>query len=212
MQTPCLLSQVSTERISTLSIGESSISCATFSVISSPAATIRWPVAGCMISCTDTRPKIRSDRVEITSSPFFRAVQTSPRSVPQSSSLIITSCDTSTRRRVRYPASAVFMAVSARPLRAPWVEMKYSSTDIPSLKFERIGFSIICAPSAPAFCGFAISPRIPESWRIWSLEPRAPESSIINTALNPWSASVISFISTLPRSLFTCVHVSITWL
>ncbi len=151
MQTPCLLSQVSTERISTLSIGESSIAWAIGSVISSPAATISSPVVGLMISCTETRPRIRSYNVEITSSPFFKAVQTSPRSVPQSSSLMITSWETSTRRRVKYPASAVFIAVSARPLRAPWVEIKYSNTLIPSLKLERIGFSIICAPSAPAF-------------------------------------------------------------
>ena len=31
------------------------------------------------------------------------------------------------------------------------LEMKYSSTDMPSLKFERIGFSIVPRPSAPAF-------------------------------------------------------------
>ena len=34
-------------------------------------------------------------------------------------------------------------AVSARPLRAPWVEMKYSSTVRPSRKLERIGFSMM---------------------------------------------------------------------
>src|SRR5450432_3540833 len=55
-----------------------------------------------------------------------------PSVVPQSSSLIITSCATSTRRRVRYPESAVFNAVSARPLRAPWVEMKYCNTVRPA--------------------------------------------------------------------------------
>ncbi len=37
----------------------------------------------------------------------------------------IASCATSTRRRVRYPEFAVLSAVSARPLRAPCVEMKY---------------------------------------------------------------------------------------
>ena len=49
-------------------------------------------------------------------------------------------------------------------LRAPWVEMKYSSTESPSLKFERIGFSMTCwPPSTPDFCGLAIRPRIPLS-------------------------------------------------
>ena len=40
-------------------------------------------------------------------------------------------------------------------------EMKYSNTERPSLKFAKIGFSMIWPPSAPAFCGFAIRPRIP---------------------------------------------------
>src|SRR6187399_1209201 len=65
---------------------------------------------------------------------------------------MITSCETSTRRRVRYPESAVRSAVSARPLRAPWVEMKYSSTDRPSMKFALIGRSMISP------FGFASSP------------------------------------------------------
>ena len=56
-----------------------------------------------------------------------------PSLVPQSSSVITTSCATSTRRRVRYPAFAVLSAVSARPLREPWVVMKYSSGESPSL-------------------------------------------------------------------------------
>ena len=155
---------------------------------------------------------MRSYSVAMISSLFFKSVQTNPRSVPQSSSLIITSWDTSTRRRVKYPASAVFNAVSAKPLRAPWVEIKYSNTESPSLKFERIGFSIICPPSAPAFCGFAIKPRIPDNWRICSLEPRAPESSIIYTALNPWSSLEMVFINILDNSELTCVQISITWL
>ena len=60
-------------------------------------------------------------------------------------------------------------AVSARPLRAPWLEMKYSSTLIPSRRFERIGRSMI-RPD-----GSAISPRMPASWWTWVTEPRAPE-------------------------------------
>ena len=64
-------------------------------------------------------------------------------------------------------------AVSARPLRAPWVEMKNSSTLRPSMKLALIGRSMISP------FGLAIRPRIPASWRIWENEPRAPESAII---------------------------------
>src|SRR3990167_8213671 len=66
-----------------------------------------------------------------------------PFLVPQSSSLITTSCATSTRRRVRYPASAVLSAVSLIPFREPCVEIKYSKMLNPSLKLSRTGNSII---------------------------------------------------------------------
>ena len=91
---------------------------------------------------------------------------------------MITSCDTSTRRRVRYPESAVRSAVSARPLRAPCVEMKYSSTDRPSMKLDLIGRSMISP------FGFAIRPRMPASWRICLNDPRAPELAIMKTGLS----------------------------
>ena len=94
-------------------------------------------------------------------------------SVPQSSWRMITSWETSTRRRVRYPESAVRSAVSARPLRAPWVEMKYSSTVRPSMKLALIGRSMISP------FGLAIRPRMPASWRICENEPRAPELAIM---------------------------------
>ena len=64
-------------------------------------------------------------------------------------------------------------AVSAPPLRAPWVEMKYSSTDRPSMKLALIGRSRISP------FGFAMRPRMPASWRIWFFDPRAPELAII---------------------------------
>ena len=64
-------------------------------------------------------------------------------------------------------------AVSARPLRAPWVEMKYSSTDRPSMKLALIGRSMISP------FGFAIRPRMPASWRICLNDPRAPELAIM---------------------------------
>ncbi len=78
-------------------------------------------------------------------------------SVPQSGSRMMTSCATSTRRRVRYPESAVRRAVSARPLRAPWVEVKYSMTSSPSMKFAFTGRSMISP------FGLAIRPRMPAS-------------------------------------------------
>jgi len=68
-------------------------------------------------------------------------------------------------------------AVSASPFRAPWVEMKYSSTVSPSRKLEVMGVSMI-SPE-----GLAISPRIPANWRIWSLLPLAPESAIMKMGL-----------------------------
>ncbi len=64
-------------------------------------------------------------------------------------------------------------AVSARPFRAPCVEMKYWSTESPSRKFEVIGVSMI-SPD-----GLAMSPRIPASWRICWADPRAPESAMM---------------------------------
>ncbi len=74
-----------------------------------------------------------SSRTSFPSAPGVAIVNSSPFVVPQSGSRMMTSCETSTRRRVRYPESAVRSAVSARPLRAPWVEMKYSATVRPSL-------------------------------------------------------------------------------
>jgi hypothetical protein len=68
---------------------------------------------------------------------------------------------------------AVFSAVSARPLRAPCVEMKYWSTLRPSRKFAVIGCSMI-SPD-----GLAMRPRIAASCRICCVEPRAPESAMM---------------------------------
>jgi hypothetical protein len=69
-------------------------------------------------------------------------------------------------------------AVSAKPLRAPWVEMKYSRTVNPSLKLDLMGFSMVSCPVS-FFWGFCIRPRMPESCLICSREPRAPESAIM---------------------------------
>ena len=69
-------------------------------------------------------------------------------------------------------------AVSARPLRAPCVDKKYSFTERPSRKFATMGVSMM-RPS-----GRVISPRMPANWRICVAEPRAPESEYMNTELN----------------------------
>ena len=149
---------------------DSSICLATSSLIIEPDSTssARRPESsiscGSSTSSAATFPTMRSANGSMISSPSFSAEISSPMIVPQSSSVIVTSCATSQRRRVRYPASAVFKAVSARPLRAPCVEMKYSSTESPSRKFDLIGLSMISPmPPVSFFCGFAISPRMPAS-------------------------------------------------
>ena len=78
-------------------------------------------------------------------------------------------------------------AVSARPLRAPWVEMKYSSTDRPSMKLALIGRSMISP------FGFAIRPRIPASWRICLNDPRAPELAIMKIGFSSSRLSSIAW-------------------
>ena len=123
-----------------------------------------------------------------------------PSVVPQSTCVTITSWATSTSLRVRYPEFAVFSAVSAKPFRAPWVEIKYCSTVSPSRKFAVIGVSMI-SPD-----GFAIRPRIPASCLICWVLPRAPESAIMNMLLNErasWSSDFfppLSSISSRPSS------------
>ena len=64
-------------------------------------------------------------------------------------------------------------AVSARPLRAPCVEMKYSTTDRPSRKDALMGRGMV------SFLAFDTSPRIPAICRICMKLPRAPESTIM---------------------------------
>ena len=140
------------------------------------------PDIGSITSSVVYLPQILSSKTSITSSPSFKSSKYSPWIVWQSSSLMVISCATSTKRLVKYPASAVLRAVSANPFLAPWVDMKYSKTDNPSLKLDLIGFSII-SPDVPdedeLFLGLAISPLIPASCFIWSWLPLAPESAII---------------------------------
>ena len=76
--------------------------------------------------------------------------------------------------------------MSARPLRAPWVLMKYSRTVMPSRKLLRTGTSMI-RPD-----GSAIRPRIAPSWPMLPLFPRAPESVIIRSALSSGRSAIIA--------------------
>ena len=145
------------------------------SSINSPAFTNTSPETGWTTFWAAPRPSTCSPRDEISSPPSITVRTVIPRSVSQSCSTMMQSWATSTRRRVRYPELAVFKAVSARPLRAPWVELKYSSTLKPSLKLEMIGVSMI-SPE-----GLAMRPRMPANCRIWATEPRAPEWAIMYT-------------------------------
>ena len=89
------------------------------SSINLPPSIINSLVEGSTISLSATLPRILSPKVSTISSFFFNAVTSIPLSVPQSNSLTITSWDTSTSLLVKYPASAVFRAVSAKPFLAP---------------------------------------------------------------------------------------------
>ncbi len=112
----------------------------------------------------------------------------------QSISWMTSCCDTSTIRRVRYPESAVRRAVSESPLRAPCAERKYSRTSSPSRKLDLMGSSIV----RPVVS--AMSPRIPASCLICWLEPRAPESAIMNMLLYLSSPLIRRSVSSLSVS------------
>ncbi len=86
-------------------------------------------------------------------------------------------------------------AVSARPLRAPCVEMKYSSTDRPSRKLLLIGRGMISP------FGLATRPRMPAIWRTCIQLPRAPELTIMNNPLvrgkcsrMAWSTEFVAWV------------------
>jgi hypothetical protein len=100
-QTPILLSQVSTERMRSSSMPALSICSTPTSSISSPALTMRLPFSGSTMSSSAERPSTRSLSGSITSPPSTTARIVRPRSVPQSSSTMMQSWATSTRRRVR---------------------------------------------------------------------------------------------------------------
>ncbi|SLH01369.1 Uncharacterised protein [Mycobacteroides abscessus subsp. abscessus] len=68
--------------------------------------------------------------------------------------------------------------MSARPLRAPWVLMKYSRTVRPSRKEDLIGRGM----NSPF--GFVTRPFIPARVRVWVKLPVAPESTIVMIGLS----------------------------
>ncbi len=169
------------------------------------ALTISSPASSYIFS-HEKRPVIRSSRDSIISLPSTTPDISMPgiKSLPaqQSTSRIISSCDTSTRRLVRYPESAVRSAVSDMPFLAPCAEIKYSSTSSPSRKFDLIGSSIV-RPDVSA-----ISPRIPASCLICLSEPRAPESDIINILLylsSPFNNAVVILSSAAFHVLITAL-------
>ena len=94
-------------------------------------------------------------------------------------------------------------AVSARPFRAPWVEMKYSSTDRPSRNDDRIGRGII----SPR--GLDTRPFMPAIWRTCCGLPRAPESTIMSSGLKGMACSAASMA--LPTSELAEVQISISF-
>ena len=77
-------------------------------------------------------------------------------------------------------------AVSASPLRAPCVEMKYSSTDRPSRKLDLIGRGMVSP------LGLDTRPRMPAICRTCIGLPRAPELTIIQTGLVSGKAASMS--------------------
>ena len=123
------------------------------------AATTTSPVLGSTMSSARYLPVILDLRLSISSLPSMNASTYIPGISAlfsaQSTSRTISSCDTSTRRLVRYPESAVLRAVSDIPFLAPCAEMKYSSTSRPSRKLDLIGSSMV-RPDVSA-----MSPRIP---------------------------------------------------
>ena len=177
------------ERTSTRSTPTSSNSSTSRSSSRVLRANNTSSVPGLRISCATIRPSTRSRSDSTTSPPSTIGCMVTPRSVLQSTTVVTRSWATSTRRRVRYPEFAVFRAVSARPLRAPWVEMKYCSTSSPSRKLALIGVSIM-DPS-----GLAIRPRIPANCLICAAEPRAPESAMMKMEFMESSSTVFPALS-----------------
>ena len=80
---------------------ERSMRSTTSSSMRPPAGTISSPFSGSTTSTAAVRPRMRSPSGAITSPPSTTARMVRPWVVPQSSSVMMASCATSTSRRVR---------------------------------------------------------------------------------------------------------------
>ena len=141
------------------------------------------------MSSTTYLPSSLSSNFSTTWFPSFMSSSIRPSCVPQSCSLTIISCDTSTSLLVKYPESAVLNAVSESPLRAPCDDIKYSSASSPSRKHDLIGIST----ALPVV--LAISPRIPAICLNWFILPRAPDLTIIYIGFKSSKFSSISLLT-----------------
>ena len=130
-------------------------------------------VFGLIISSSGYLPSNLSANFSTVWLPSLISATSIPSCVPQSCSLTIISCETSTSLLVKYPESAVLKAVSASPFLAPCAEMKYSSASSPSLNDDVIGISTVL----PVV--LAIRPRIPAICLNWFILPLAPDSDIM---------------------------------
>src|SRR5699024_8047672 len=101
LQTPCLVLHVNTERITTSSIPAETVCFAWSSVIISPLDTIVSFEVGSTMSSNAVLPTKRSNNGSMTSEPTDNSATVNPLSVPQSASLTITSCATSTNLLVK---------------------------------------------------------------------------------------------------------------
>ena len=122
--------------------------------------------------------------------------------VPQSSSLTITSWATSTSLLVRYPASAVLMAVSVRPFLEPLEDVTYSNSESPSLKFDLMGSSTILPT------GSTIRPLMAASCLTWSFEV-LPTLALITILIGLSSSKASHVLSTKSSETFiqtSCVN------
>jgi len=124
------------------------------------------------ISSASTLPAIRLRKLSPLSSDSCLEY-TTYLSVPQSCSLIITSCDASQSFLVKYPDSAVLNAVSAFPFLHACAEIKYSIGLSHSTNEFLIGSSMISP------CGLTTNHFIPAICVICVCDHLAHESTIV---------------------------------
>ena len=152
-------------------------------------STITSFVCGSNISFNGYLPSSLSANPSTIWFPSLISSIVNPSTVPQSCSLTIISCETSTSLLVKYPESAVLKAVSESPLRAPCDDMKYSNASRPSRKHDLIGIST----ALPVV--LAISPRIPAICLNWFMLPRAPDLTIIYIGFKSSKFSSIALLT-----------------